>query len=237
MTAETCNVITANGEDLMENEKLNHLMTFPVFRNLTGQEIADIHGCGLMRSKKYKKGDIILTMGAYTDRLGVVLNGSVTIENIDLWGNRSILSDVAAGRVFGETYALTGEMLMVDAVAASDCEILFLDVKKMTGPAYRDRSWFPVMLMNLLMLSSRKNLTLSNRIFHTSSKRVRSRLQSYLSFCSMQAGSEEFDIPFDRQQLADYLNLDRTAMSKELGRMRDEGILEFRKKHFVLYKL
>ena len=221
----------------MKKENLTGLMKFPVFRNLTKQDISDIHDCGLMRSKKYKKGDIILAMGTYTDRLGVVLDGSVTIENIDLWGNRSILSGVSTGHVFGETYALTGEMLMVDAVASSDCEILFLDIKKMTGPAYRDRSWFPVMLMNLLMMSSRKNLTLSNRIFHTSSKRVRSRLQSYLSFCSMQAESEEFDIPFDRQQLADYLNLDRTAMSKELGRMRDEGILKFHKNHFVLHKL
>jgi len=207
-----------------------------IFKDLSGEDIADIRALGLIRTKKYKKGDVILAMGDTTERLGIVLAGAVHIENLDLWGNRSILSDVSAGQIFGETYALTGEMLMVDAVASEDVSVLFLDVKKMMGRHCRERSWFPTMLMNLLMMSSRKNLTLSNRIFHTSSKRVRTRLQSYLSFCSLKAGSWQFDIPFDRQQLADYLNLDRTAMSKELGRMRDEGILDFRKNHFILHR-
>jgi len=213
-----------------------NLTQLPIFKNLTEQEIEAIRDAGLTRQKQFKKGDLIFSMGSETSSLGIILKGSVNIENIDLWGNKSILSDVSAGQIFGETYALTGEMLLVDAVAAEDSEILFLNVKKMTGPQFRQSSWFPVMIMNLLMLSSRKNLVLSNRIFHTSSKRVRSRLQSYLSYCSLKARSKEFDIPFDRQQLADYLNLDRTALSKELGRMREEGILDFKKNHFILHQ-
>ena len=216
----------------MKKETPAALSKIPLFRNLPENDIEDVLRSGLTESRKYRKGAAILRAGTLTKKLGVVLSGSVTIENVDLWGNRSILSGVSSGQIFGETYALTGEMLMVDAVAACDCEILFLDVKKMTGPAFRARGWFPVMLMNLLMLSSGKNLTLSNRIFHTSSKRVRTRLQSYLTFCSRKAGSVEFDIPFDRQQLADYLNLDRTALSKELGKMKSEGIIDFRKSHF-----
>jgi len=207
-----------------------------IFKKLTPQELEDISAASLLRKKTYRKGSYIFRMGDTTASLGIVLSGAVYIENIDLWGNKSLLSDVSAGQIFGETYALTGEMLMVDAVAAEKSEILFLDIRRMTGGAYAARSWYPKMLGNLLMLSSRKNLVLSNRIFHTSSKHVRTRLQSYLSFVSLREGTREFDIPFDRQQLADYLNLDRSAMSKELGRMRDDGILSFKKNHFTLYR-
>ena len=83
----------------------------------------------------------------------------------------------------------------------------------------------------------RKNLGLSRRIFCTTPKTVRGRLLTYLSGQAVQAGSKTFDLPFNRQQLADYLNLDRSALSKELGRMRDEGLLEFEKNHFVLKEL
>ncbi|MBQ6504383.1 MAG: winged helix-turn-helix domain-containing protein, partial [Flexilinea sp.] len=91
-------------------------------------------------------------------------------------------------------------------------------------------------LRNLLLISSHKNLVLSGRSFHTSPKGCRSKLLAYLNSVSQQRHSLEFDIPFDRQQLADYLNLERTNMSKELGRMRDEGIIVFRKNHFKLLR-
>jgi len=207
-------------------------VNLPIFMGLSEEEFEDMKASRLMSRKKFGRGDVILHMGETTEKLGILTAGHVHIESVDLWGNKTILSDVGPGQVFGETYALTGDMLMVDAVAASDAEVLFLNAKKLMSGSFRTRPWFPKMLRNLLMLSSRKNLVLSNRIFHTSPKRVRSRLQSYLSYCALKAGSQEFEIPFDRQQLADYLNLDRTALSKELGRMKKEGLLDFRKNHF-----
>ena len=92
-------------------------------------------------------------------------------------------------------------------------------------------------LNNLLHISIQKNLTLSNRIFCTSPKTIRERLLIYLSNESRKAGSQEFVIPFDRQQLADYLNVDRSALSKELGKMRNEGLIEFRKNAFHLHSI
>ena len=141
-----------------------------------------------------------------------------------------------AGQAFAETYAFCSDTLMVDAVAAEDCEVLFLH----TGALSDSRVPAGVrgtLLHNLLTVSMRKNLSLSQRIFCTTPKTVRGRLLTYFSAQAAKADSPEFEIPFNRQQMADYLNLDRSALSKELGRMRDEGLLEFEKNHFILKQL
>lgn len=184
--------------------------------------------------KSYKKGEVILHAGSLTDRMGLVLSGSVTIESNDVWGNCTILSHVGPGQFFAETYALLpNEVMLVDVRTNDDCQILFVTVGGLyNSPA--SASWKDKILKNLLMICAHKNLTLSGRSFHTSPKSARSRILSYLNAVSLQKQSSEFDIPFDRQQLADYLNLERTNMSKELGKMRREGIIECRKNHFKL---
>ena len=155
---------------------------------------------------------------------------------LDLWGTKSILSSVGVGQAFAETYAFCGEALMVDAVAAEHCEILFLHTAALTDariePALKDK-----LLRRLLAVSMRKNLSLSQRIFCTTPKTVRGRLLTYFSAQAARCGRMAFEVPFNRQQMADYLNLDRSALSKELCKMRDEGLLEFDKNRFVLKQL
>ncbi|MBQ9815788.1 MAG: Crp/Fnr family transcriptional regulator [Lachnospiraceae bacterium] len=179
------------------------------------------------QAKKYKRGSIILHAGDHTSRMGLVISGSVTIESNDIWGNLTVLSHAGAGQFFAETYAmLPDEVMLVDVRANEDCEILFLSISGMLEN--------PVLTRRLLMITARKNLLLSGRSFHTAPKSARSRILAYLHTVSLQKGSAAFDIPFSRQQMADYLNLERTALSKELGRMRRDGIIECRKNHFVL---
>lgn len=169
-----------------------------------------------------------------TDRMGLVLSGSVTIESNDLWGNCTILSHVGQGQFFAETYALlNGEVLLVDVMANEDCRILFLTVNHIYG-AISDEPWLLNITRNLLRISTRKNLMLTGRSFHTSPKSIRDRILSYLNSVSLQKHSAEFDIPFDRQQMADYLEVERTGLSKEIGRMQREGLIECRKNHFRL---
>lgn len=124
--------------------------------------------------------------------------------------------------------------MMVDVVAASDCRILFMDVTFLRDNSLSGYSWHQKMLSNMLSISVHKNLTLSHRIFCTSPKTIRERLLTYLSSQSQKCGSESFEIPFNRQQMADFLNLDRSALSKELGKMRDDGFLTFHKNSFTL---
>ena len=185
-------------------------------------------------TKKYKKGAPVYLAGTPVTDIGIVLYGTVQIENNDLWGNKSILSHVEAGQAFAETYALCGEPLMVDVAAAEPCEILWLDLVPMLQQQNTAASWYPKFLHNLLLLSMQKNLALSQRIRCTTPKSVRGRLLTYLSAQAVRAGSTHFSIPFDRQQLADYLNLDRSALSKELGKMRDDGLIRCRKNEFEL---
>ena len=129
---------------------------------------------------------------------------------------------------------LEDEPLLVDVMANEDCCILFLNIKKSLSPSKSPESWNYNFIQNLLVISSRKNLILSGRSFHTAPKTIRGRVMSYLNAMSLQKWAKEFDIPFDRQQLADYLNLERSALSKELGRMQKEGIISTRKRHFKL---
>ena len=125
---------------------------------------------------------------------------------------------------------------MVSVVARDDCEIMFLEVLSLLADKTHSHSEQQI-LTNLFRVSARKNLILSQRIFHTSPKTIRGRLISYLSAQATLSDSPYFDIDFDRQQLADYLNVDRSALSAELGRMKREGLIDFQKNSFKLINL
>ena len=186
------------------------------------------------RTDEYKKGDIILGVGSIVTDIGLVLSGSVRIEYTDLWGNKSILGITSAGGVFAESYAcIPNEPMMVDAVANEDCRILSISVPKLFTPCPACGSQNRL-IQNLVMISAEKNLQLSRRSMHTSPKTIRGRLFSYFSQQVSTQGSSKIVIPFDRQQLADYLNLDRSALSKELGKMRDDGLIEFNRNIFEI---
>ena len=184
-----------------------------LFRGMTADELAALRAAHCIRVQRYDKNALIYHAGRVVHEIGIVQSGSVNVESNDLWGNKSILSHVEAGQAFAETYALCGEPLMVDVAAAEPCEILWLD---------------------LVPMLQQKNLALSQRIRCTTPKSTRGRLLTYLSAQAVRAGSTHFSIPFDRQQLADYLNLDRSALSKELGKMRDDGLIRCRKNEFEL---
>lgn len=216
----------------MDIKSLEHIL---LFRGMSEEEIRDALKALRAEEKAYQKGSVILHAGTTTDRMGLILAGSVTIESNDMWGNRTILSHAGAGQFFAETYALfKEEPLLVDVVANENCRILFLRSGSIHDPKTQASSWFIKYVANLLTISARKNLALSGRSFHTAPKTIRGRVLSYLNTVSLQKHSNEFDIPFDRQHLADYLNLERSALSKELGKMQRDGLILVRKNHFVI---
>lgn len=150
----------------------------PLFQDLSEAELDTLAAAGHLRTRQFAKHEVIFHAGSCVREIGIVLRGSVHIENLDLWGTKSILSSVGAGQAFAETYAFCGEALMVDAVAAEHCEILFLHTAALTDariePALKDK-----LLRRLLAVSMRKNLSLSQRIFCTTPKTVRGRLLTY----------------------------------------------------------
>ena len=211
------------------------LQKIPLFRGMTKNEITALLKSLNAREQDYEKNDLILHAGSKPGVIGIVLSGSVTILSDDIWGNRTILSHVEKGGIFAEAYALLEDVpMLVDVMANEGCSILMLKTKGILSSVVSQNSWDYKFLRNLLLISSKKNLNLSGRSFHTSPKTIRERVMSYLNTLSLQNDNTEFDIPFDRQQLADYLNLERSALSKELGKMQKEGIIETRKSHFKL---
>lgn len=205
-----------------------------LFQNITESEWNDMSSHNYMRTQHFDKNAILFCMGDIIREIGIVLSGSINIETVDLWGNKSLLNNIHAGHLFAETYALCNEPIMVNAVAAETSEILFLSSDILTDSRYRNCSWHAKITENMLYISLQKNQALANRIFCTTPKTIRERLLIYLSSESSKAKSTSFQIPFNRQELADYLNLDRSALSKELGKMRNDGILRFHKNQFTL---
>ncbi len=214
---------------------LDFLTQTQLFRDIPVGELSGLLNCLRAVRRQYEKGAVLCSAGERTASIGLVLSGSVHIESDDVWGNKSILSSVGPGQVFAETYAcLPDEPLMVSVTAAEDTAVLFLHAPHMLAPCTQTCICHAQLIRNLLFVSARKNLELSRRAFHTAPKTIRGRLLSYLSMQAIRTGSDSFSIPFDRQQLADYLGVDRSALSAELGRMRREGLLDFRKNWFHL---
>ena len=201
----------------------------PLFRGIDQRDLPGLLSSVEAAARTYEKGALLLGQGERTSRLGVVLSGGVHIVREDFWGNRTIVGLAAEGDLFAESYACLPDIpLEVSVWAAEDTEVLYLNAERAAGTAHRQLS------RNLMTLMAEKNLMLTRKMGHMARRTTRDKLLSYLSAQALLTGASEFDIPLDRQQLADYLAVDRSAMSTELGKLRDEGILTFRKNHFHL---
>ncbi len=211
------------------------MATTLLFKGIGSDEVQSVLGCLGARRKRYPKGAYLLHRGDRTSSLGLVLSGAVVMQAVDVWGNTSILGRASRGSVFAETYAaVKDEPLMVDVVALEQCEVLFLNVERILTTCSSACAHHALISRNLLAIFAQKNLALSRRAFAAAPKTIRGKLSAYLSFEAARYASDEFSIPFNRQELADYLGVDRSAMSAELGRMQKEGVLETRRSHFKL---
>lgn len=211
------------------------LAASPLFRGIPAEDLPTLLARADARERRCRKGEWLLRLGERTERLGLVCSGVVHIVREDFWGGRDIVGLAEAGDVFAEVYALSGEPLEVSVLAAADVTALTLEI----GPLLAVRGDAPAegrLAANLLSLLAGKNLQLTRKMRHMSRRTTREKLLSYLSAQALRAEGPEFDIPLDRQQLADFLAVDRSAMSAALGKLRDEGVLEFRKNHFRLLR-
>lgn len=203
------------------------LKDLPVFRGLTPRQMQTLCARAIS-TRTFEKGARVFCAGDIPQSIGLVLTGCVHIESSDLWGGRSILGSVGAGGAFAEAYAVCAAPMPVDAVCAARSTIAFLRVSEAL------HAQMDVLTQNLMQLAMQKNRALSERIFCTTPKTIRGRLLTYLSAQAVGSDMRTVMIPFDRQQLADYLNVERTALSKELGRMRRDGLLQWHKNRFTL---
>ena len=211
------------------------LASTPLFQGVSPENVEKMLRCLSIRQRTYEKDAYIFTAEDAPSEIGVVARGSVHLIKEDYWGNRAIITKIAAGGVFGEACSCTAvHALPFSVVAAERSDILFLNYRKVTTTCPNACPFHAALIQNMLGLIASKNLMLTNKISHLVKRTTREKLLSYFSEQAEQAGSNSFTIPYNRQELADYLSVDRSAMSTELGKLRDERLLEFRKNQFTL---
>ena len=207
-----------------------------LFSGVGEEEIATMLSCLQASPCIYKKGEYVLRRGEHTDTLMVLADGKLHIQSDDYWGNRSIINMVSAGEMFGEAYvAPESGALMNDVVAVEDSIVILFDVKRIITVCPSACRFHSMVVQNLFFAISEKNRKLVQKLTFMSKRTTREKLIAYLSEEANRHNSNEFPIPFNRQQLADYLSVDRSAMSNELCKMRNEGMLLFEKNRFILH--
>ena len=216
--------------DVLKNTKL--------FAGVGEEEIGEMLDCLGASFSTYKKGAYVLRAGEHIRNIMILVEGSLHIQRDDYWGNRTILNGIATGEMFGEAYVSPDSgALLNDVVAVEDSSVLFFDIQRVLSVCPSACKFHTLTVKNLFFAISEKNRKLVTKLGYISNRTTRDKLLSYLSDEAKRQNSSAFTIPFNRQQLADFLSVDRSAMSNELCKMRDEGLIEFNRNRFSVTKL
>ena len=211
------------------------LRSSPLFSGISEEELTAMLACLKAEKRDYPKDAFVLCTGDTAESIGIVLSGSVLVVQEDIWGNRNILSKAGPGQTFAAAYACApGSVLNVSVVTESSVTVMLLNVKRVLNVCPAACTHHSRIIRNLLGELAEKNLRFSEKLTHMGQRTTRAKILSYFSAEAQRLGTYEFDIPFSRQQLADYLAVERSGLSLELGKLRNDGLLDFRKNHFIL---
>lgn len=188
------------------------------------------------KTQNYDKGAALILHGDAPRQIGILLSGSVQIRQTDYEGNSVLLHQILPGMLFGEAFVCAHQPFTVSVSAAKDSTVLWIDYQKIQGGFQNQSQTAAYVLSNLLKFLAEKNIFFTERIRHLSKRSLRAKILSYLSRQSALQKSLSFSIPLNRQELADYLAADRSALSAVLSKLQNEGVLTFHKNHFTLIK-
>ena len=214
---------------------LDILMLCPLFFGVRQEDMGAMLSCLNARRRSFSKGEMILGEDAPADLIGVVISGMVQVVREDYFGNRSMMAKLGPAELFAETFALSGmENMPVNVVAAESCEVMLIDVSRISRPCAKACGFHQQMIYNLMRILALKNLACNQKIEVMSKRSTREKLMAYLLLQAKRAKKSSFLIPFDRQELADYLEVDRSGLSAEIGKLRREGVLDCEKNRFTI---
>ena len=206
-----------------------------LFWGVDEEDMTSMLHCLQARLETYKKGEYVFRQGQNIDQITILVEGKLLVQRDDFWGNRSIVNVISVGEMFGEAYiAPDSGTILNDVIAEEDSAVIFFDVQRILTTCQSACRFHSIVIKNLFFAISEKNRKLVQKIGHMSKRSIRTKLISYLSDEAKRQNSSSFTIPFNRQQLADFLSVDRSAMSNELCKMRDEGLLTFDRNKFRL---
>lgn len=217
------------------NQFLPVLSHCPLFRGIEPSELSGMLACLGAKTVFYAKGQTIFCEGEKASHLGIVLSGAVQVIREDYYGNRSIVAQLGQTQLFGESFACAGvSSLPVSVTAVEECQIMLIDCKRIVTTCSSACSFHNQVVLNLLRTTATKNLMFNQKLEILSKRTTRDKLMAFLMLQAKQHDSNSFTIPYNRQALADYLGVDRSAMAAEISKLRKDGIIECTKSHFVL---
>ena len=206
-----------------------------LFAGIRKEDMAGMLGCIGYHIRSYSKGEIIAFEAEIIDHVGVVLKGKVDMLKEDLWGNRTMLVRVGRNEVFGETFACGEDALStVTFAAAEDTQVLFLSFCRVMHTCTHACVFHQTLIENMVRIIARKNRELMRKVEVVSKKSLREKIRAYLSIQAQQQNGKIFDIPLGRMELAEYLCADRSALTRELAKMREEGIIDYHRNTFKI---
>lgn len=211
---------------------IERLSQYRLFENIKLEDMNVMFGCLKHREKHYKAGEIINLMSPQR-QIGVIMEGRLSMLSEDVWGGASLLAVLNEGEIFGETFICSAEENdIITFVAFTDCQVLLIDYSQVFHSCNMSCRFHHRLIENMVAQIADKNYKLMTKSFIVSQHSLRRKIQLFLSMQSKQAGSREFSIPYNRTQLAEYLAADRTALARELSKMKAEGIIDFEGKSF-----
>ena len=206
-----------------------------LFSGIEPEDLSGLLACLGARVSSYLKNQVIFSEGDPAGFIGIVLSGAVQIAREDPFGNRSILARAEPAELFAESYALADvDTLPVSVTAAENSRIMLINAHRITVSCSNACGFHSRLIRNMLQIVAKKNLAFHQKIEITAKRTTREKLMAYLLLQAKQQGSNSFTIPYDRQGLADYLGVERSAMSAEIGKLRKDGILECDRSRFTL---
>ena len=214
---------------------LEILKKCPLFDRVEEESLLRMLNCLGGKVVSFDKKYTVFAEGSRAKYIGILLSGALQIVQLDYYGNRNILSAITPGEVFAEAFACAEiESLPVTVVADEPSEVMLIESSHILHTCSNNCGFHQQLIYNLMKDLAAKTIMFHERIDVTSKRTTREKLLAYLNNQSRRAGGGEFDIPFDRQELADYLEVDRSGLSVEIGKLRREGVIECRKNHFVM---
>ena len=211
------------------------LLRCSLFQGIDAADLSSMLICLGARQVNYAKGETIIAEGAPAKDVGILISGQVQLIRTDYYGNRSIMMDIRPGQLFAESFACArAERMPISVVAAENCETLQLDCTRILTSCCNACAFHSRIIFNLLQIVAEKNLVLHRKALITAKRSTRDKLMTYLLLYAKEVGCASFTIPFDRQELADYLEVDRSGLSAELSKLKREGVLDFHRSNFTL---
>lgn len=211
------------------------LRSCALFAGIETDNIITILPCLSAAIRQADKNMFILSAEDRAETVGLILTGDVHVISEDYWGRKDILSQLGPGELFAESFSCAQvDRIPVSVVAAESTVYMTINCRKIITTCSTACAFHTQLIANMLRLMANKNIALMQKIEQISKRTTREKLLSYLSVEAQKAGKNSFEIPFNRQELADYLAVDRSAMSSELSKMRSEGLIDFDKNNFML---